>query len=177
MAHFTVREAEELYQVPGWADGYYRVTGTGTLAVMPLGPDGPEIDLHDVVGTLREQGVATPITLRFPQILQHRVDRLNRAFEKALKDNKCKGVEYRGVFPIKVNQRKEVVQTLAQAGRKWKYGLEVGSKAELVAALTMDQNRKSLLVVNGFKDKPFLEAACHATHFKDDVIIVLDEVG
>ena len=177
VAHFTVREAEELYQVPGWADGYFRVTGAGTLAVMPLGPDGPEVDLHDVTMTLREQGVATPITLRLPQILQHRVDRLNRAFEKALKDNKCKGVEYRGVFPIKVNQRKEVVQTLAQAGRKWKYGLEVGSKAELIAALTMDQNRKSLLVVNGFKDKPFLEAACHATHFKDDVIIVLDEVG
>jgi arginine decarboxylase len=177
VAHFTVREAEELYQVPGWADGYYRVTGTGTLSVMPLGPEGPEVDLMDVVGTLREQGTATPVTLRFPQILQHRVDRLNRAFEKALKDNKCKGVDYRGVFPIKVNQRKEVVQTLAQAGRKWKYGLEVGSKAELIAALTMDQNRKSLLVVNGFKDRPFLEAACRATHFKDDVIIVLDEVG
>jgi arginine decarboxylase len=177
VAHFTVREAEELYQVPGWADGHYRVTGAGTFAVMPLGPEGPEVDVHDVVMTLREQGVNTPVTLRFPQILQYRVDRLNRAFEKALKDNKCRGVDYRGVFPIKVNQRKEVVQTLAQSGRKWKYGLEVGSKAELVAALTMDQNRKSLLVVNGFKDRPFIEAACHATHFKDDVIIVLDEVG
>jgi arginine decarboxylase len=177
VAHFTVRDAEELYQVPGWGDGYYRITGSGTLAVMPQGPDGPEVDLHDVVLTLREQGVATPTTLRFPQILQHRVDRLNKAFEKALKDNKCKGVEYRGVFPIKVNQRREVVQTLAQSGRKWKYGLEVGSKAELIAALTMDQNRKSLLVVNGFKDRPFLEAACHATQFKEEVIIVLDEVG
>jgi arginine decarboxylase len=166
-----------MYQVPGWGDGYYRITGNGTLAAMPLGPDGPEVDLLDVIETLREQNVATPITVRFPQILEHRVDRLNRAFQKALKDNGCKDVHYRGVFPIKVNQRKEVVATLTKAGRKWDYGLEVGSKAELVAALTMDPNRDSFLVVNGFKDKQFLEAACQATHFKKSVIIVLDEVG
>jgi arginine decarboxylase len=177
VAHFTVRDAEETYQVPGWADGYYRVSGNGTLLCLPLGADGPEVDLLEVVEKLRDDGIGTPLTLRFPQILEHRVDRLNRAFDKALKDNGCKGVRYRGVFPIKVNQRREVVQTLAKAGRKWSYGLEVGSKAELIAALTMDQNRKSLLVVNGFKDRSFLEASCQATHFKDEVIIVLDEVG
>ncbi|MES2154079.1 MAG: biosynthetic arginine decarboxylase [bacterium] len=177
MAHFTLREAEEMYQVPGWADGYYRITGTGTLAVRPLGPDGPEVDIHEVITTIAEQGTKTPVTMRFPQILQHRVERLNKAFVKALKDNKCKDTQYRGVFPIKVNQRREVVQTLIKAGRKWDYGLEVGSKAELVAALTMDPNRDSLLIVNGFKDRPFLEAACQATHFKEQVIIVLDEVG
>lgn len=177
MAHFTVREAEDLYQVPGWGDGYYRITGAGTLAVMPLGPDGPEIDVHDIVEKLAEENLGTPLTLRFPQVLMHRVDRLNKAFHKALKDNGLKGVGYRGVFPIKVNQRRDVVQTLTKSGRKWDYGLEVGSKAELIAALTMDPNRDSLLVVNGFKDRQFLEAACHATHFKDEVIIVLDEVG
>ncbi len=177
MAHFTVREAEDLYQVAGWGDGYYRVSGAGTLAVRPLGPDGPEVDVFDVVTQLAEEDLGTPLTIRFPQVLQHRVDRLNLAFRKALKDNGIKGVQYRGVFPIKVNQRKEVVQTLTKSGRKWDYGLEVGSKAELIAALTMDPNRESLLVVNGFKDRQFLEAACHATHFKDEVIIVLDEVG
>ncbi len=177
MAHFTVREAEDLYQVPGWGDGYYRISGAGTLAVLPLGPDGPEIDVHEITEHLGREGLGTPLTLRFPQVLQHRVDRLNKAFHKALKDNNCKNVHYRGVFPIKVNQRREVVQTLTKSGRKWDYGLEVGSKAELIAALTMDPNRDSLLVVNGFKDRPFLEAACNATHFKDEVIIVLDEVG
>lgn len=177
MAHFTVREAEDLYQVAGWGDGYYRISGAGTLAVRPLGPDGPEVDLLEVVQHLGEQDLGTPLTIRFPQVLQHRVDRLNKAFHKALKDNGIKGVHYRGVFPIKVNQRKEVVQTLTKSGRKWDYGLEVGSKAELIAALTMDPNRDSLLVVNGFKDRQFLQAACHATHFKDEVIIVLDEVG
>lgn len=177
MAHFTVREAEDLYQVAGWGDGYYRISGAGTLAVRPLGPDGPEVDMLEVVQALADQDLGTPLTIRFPQILQHRVDRLNKAFHKALKDNGIKGVQYRGVFPIKVNQRREVVQTLTKSGRKWDYGLEVGSKAELVAALTMDPNRDSLLVVNGFKDRQFLQAACHATHFKDEVIIVLDEVG
>ena len=177
MAHFTVRDAEDLYQVPGWGDGYYRITGAGTLAVLPMGPDGPEVDVHEIVEKLAEEGLGTPLTLRFPQVLQHRVDRLNKAFHKALKDNGLKGVGYRGVFPIKVNQRRDVVQTLTKSGRKWDYGLEVGSKAELIAALTMDPNRDSLLVVNGFKDRQFLEAACHATYFKDEVIIVLDEVG
>ncbi|HJQ93694.1 MAG TPA: biosynthetic arginine decarboxylase [Candidatus Thermoplasmatota archaeon] len=177
MAHFTVREAEDLYQVPGWGDGYYRITGTGTLAVKPLGPDGPEVDVHEIVESLAASDLGTPLTLRFPQVLEHRVQRLNKAFHKALKDNGIKGVTYRGVFPIKVNQRKEVVQTLIKSGRKYDYGLEVGSKAELIAALTMDPNRDSLLVVNGFKDREFLQAACHATHFKDEVIIVLDEVG
>jgi arginine decarboxylase len=177
VAHFTVREAEDLYQVPGWGDGYYRITGTGTLAVKPLGPDGPEVDVHEIVEKLASGDLGTPLTLRFPQVLEHRVERLNKAFHKALKDNGIKGVTYRGVFPIKVNQRKEVVQTLIKSGRKYDYGLEVGSKAELIAALTMDPNRDSLLVVNGFKDREFLQAACHATHFKDEVIIVLDEVG
>ncbi|MEK6975608.1 MAG: biosynthetic arginine decarboxylase [Candidatus Thermoplasmatota archaeon] len=177
MAHFTVREAEDLYQVTGWGDGYYRVGGAGTLVVKPMGPDGPEVDVFDVVTSLGADDIGTPLTLRFPQVLQHRVDRLNLAFKKALKDNGIKDVQYRGVFPIKVNQRREVVQTLTKSGRKWDYGLEVGSKAELIAALTMDPNRDSLLVVNGFKDRQFLEAACHATHFKDEVIIVLDEVG
>jgi arginine decarboxylase len=177
VAHFTVREAEDLYQVTGWGDGYYRVGGAGTLVVKPMGPDGPEVDIHDVVTSLGADGIGTPLTLRFPQVLQHRVDRLNLAFKKALKDNGIKDVQYRGVFPIKVNQRREVVQTLTKSGRKWDYGLEVGSKAELIAALTMDPNRDSLLVVNGFKDRQFLEAACHATHFKDEVIIVLDEIG
>src|ERR1051325_11271679 len=142
-----------MYQIPGWGARYCRSTGQGTLAVRPLGPDGPEVDLFDGVGTLAEQGVGAPLTVRFPQLLEHRVDRLNRAFHKALKDNGLKGIRYRGVFPIKVNHRKEVVQTLAKAGRKWDYGLEVGSKAELIAALTMDPNRDSLLVVNGFKDR------------------------
>lgn len=177
MAAFTIADANELYQVPGWSDGFFRVTGSGHVAVLPTGPDGPEVDLHTLVSDLHKDGVGAPLVLRFPQILQQRVDRLNEAFAKALADNDLRDVRYRGVFPVKVNQRKEVVQELARAGRKWQYGLEVGSKAELVAALTMDPNRKSLLIVNGFKDKAFLEAACHATAFKDDVMIVLDEVG
>ncbi|MGB1587044.1 MAG: biosynthetic arginine decarboxylase [Thermoplasmatota archaeon] len=176
MARLSAREAEELYQVEGWSGGYFRIGGRGTLQVCPEGLDGPRADLLDIVESLREDEFGPPVVMRFPQILADRVGRINQAFQKALVDNDCQ-VRYRGVFPIKVNQRKDVVQALARSGRKHAYGLEVGSKAELVAALTMDPNRKSLLIVNGFKDKAFLEAACHATHFKDEVIIVLDELG
>ncbi len=166
-------EAEELYHVQGWGDGMYSIKG-GHLQVHP--EPGHRVDLVEVVEELRKQGRDLPVVLRFPQILGGRMERLHKAFHQAIKDNDL-DIRYRGVFPIKVNQRKDVVQELARRGRKWQYGLEVGSKAELVAALTMDPNRKSLLVVNGFKDREFLEAACLATHFKDDVVIVLDEVG
>lgn len=177
MAPWSVRDAEELYHVDGWGEGTFRVTRQGTLAVQPQGPEGPVIDLHRLVSDLTRQGHPAPLVLRFAPLLHARVERLNKAFLKALRDNGCKGVRYRGVFPIKVNQRKDVVQELARTGRKWAYGLEVGSKAELMAALTMDPNRRSLLIVNGFKDQAFLEAACAATYLKDEVIIVLDEVG
>jgi arginine decarboxylase len=171
---FTQKQAEELYHIQGWGEGYFRVNSKGHLCVRPDGKH--DVDILEVANSLREDGVHTPLVLRFPQILAHRVDRLNKAFNDALKQNGAKA-RYRGVFPIKVNQRREVVQELARAGRKHHYGLEVGSKAELIAALTMDPSRKSLLVVNGFKDRAFLEAACHATAFKDEVVIVLDEVG
>lgn len=177
MDAYTVRSAEELYQVQGWGDGHFAISPQGTLQVRPEGPTGAAVDLQAAVERLAEQGIRPPVVLRFPQLLRHRVERLNHAFRRALKDNGCKDVRYRGVFPIKVNQRREVVQALSKAGRPWQFGLEVGSKAELVAALTMDPSRKSLLIVNGFKDKAFLEAACDATAFKDEVIIVLDEVG
>ncbi len=175
MARFTTQQAAEVYQVDGWGEGYYQITPEGRLAVRP-DPAGDALDLYEVVEGLQQEGIDLPVVLRFPQILDHRLERINQAFQSALKDNGVKA-RYRGVFPIKVNQRKDVVQRLAKAGKKWQYGLEVGSKAELVAALTMDPNRKSLLIVNGFKDREFLEAACLATHFKDDVIIVMDEVG
>ncbi len=168
-----LREAEEMYHLDGWGEGYFRINRQGHLCVQT---GGQSIDLLAVAEALREDGYGPPAVVRFPQILADRVERLNAAFDKALKENDYRA-RYRGVFPIKVNQRRDVVQALAKAGRKHAHGLEVGSKAELVAALTMDANRKSLLIVNGFKDKAFLEAACAATHFKDEVIIVLDEVG
>ncbi len=176
MARLTPREAQDIYRVENWAEGYLDISDKGTLTARPRGPGGPGVDLLEIVESLAQDGTPTPLVLRFPQILEHRVDRLNQAFRNAMKDNGCTAA-YRGVFPVKVNQHREVVKTLARAGRKWRYGLEVGSKAELVAALTMDPNRKSLLIVNGFKDRTFLEVACHATHFKDRVVIVLDEIG
>lgn len=175
MPGFSTRDADDIYQVSTWGAPYVSVSKTGTLQVHPHG-DQHKVDLMEIIEEVRDD-MPLPLVLRFPQILHHRVQRLHDAFAGALKENGLKDVRYRGVFPIKVNQRREVVQEIAKAGRKLRYGLEVGSKAELLAALTMDPSRKSLLIVNGFKDRDFLEAACHATAFKDEVIIVLDEVG
>ncbi len=177
MARQSARAARDLYHVSGWSDGFFDVNDEGRLVATPLGPGSPAIDLLQVTEALQQQGIAPPVVVRFPQMLAGRVERLNAAFATALRDNECGDTQYQGVFPVKVNQHKVVVQTLAKAGRKWRYGLEVGSKAELLAALTMDPSRRSLLVVNGFKDSSYLDAACQATAFKDTAIIVIDEIG
>ncbi len=160
----------------GWGQGHVDIDDKGNVVLHPDPESADYIDLAAVTNQAADRGVRPPFVLRVPRLLEQRVHRINEAFRVALKENDCKAA-YRGVFPVKVNQNRLVVQTLAKAGRKWKHGLEVGSKAELVAALTMDPNRSSLLIINGYKDRAFVEAACHATRFKDNVIIVIDEIG
>lgn len=174
MARQSIASAKEQYNLDGWSEGYFGINPQGHLTVHPTSEY--EVDVLELIEELRGDGHGPPMVLRFPQILAGRLERINQAFQIALRDQGVTS-QYHGVFPIKVNQRKEVVQALARAGRKWQYGLEVGSKAELIAALTMDPNRKSLLIINGFKDPAFLRAACYATTLKDNVIIVIDELG
>ncbi|MEE9392853.1 MAG: biosynthetic arginine decarboxylase [Planctomycetota bacterium] len=180
---------DERYRVGAWGGGYFKREEGGDLRVFPQGPDGHSARLDDIIDSLNEQGLSDPYLLRFPQILENRQARIREAFEAAIELYDYPQ-PYRGVYPVKVNHNHIVVSTLARAGRAAHFGLEVGSKAELCLALTIDLSAEALVVCNGFKDRDYLELAAHAaSHGRrilviaenpqevDDIIGTIKEVG
>ncbi len=132
---WTTDDAKELYLIDRWGSGYFDVRADGNITVAPLQERGQKISIHEVVAAGQEQGLQTPLLIRFQDLLHHRVRALNEAFNSAIAENKFRGT-YRGVFPIKVNQLREVVEEILEAGRPFHYGLEAGSKPEIFAGLS-----------------------------------------
>ena len=171
---FSSKEAEEVYLVPYWGAGFFRVGEDGELEVTPLGPKGPSASLLEIVEALRDEGRPLPLVLRFPQILEARVRELNEAFLQAMKKYGYQG-GYRGVYPVKVNQRRLVLETVAQAGRPYHYGLEAGSKPELALILAQDLSQEALITTNGFKDDDFVRLALMGKKLGRNVVITLEK--
>jgi arginine decarboxylase len=171
---FSPKEAEEVYLVPYWGAGFFRVGEDGELEVTPLGPKGPSASLLEVVEALRDEGRPLPLVLRFPQILEARVRELNEAFLKAMKKYGYQG-GYRGVYPVKVNQRRLVLETVARAGRPYHHGLEAGSKPELALILAQDLSQEALITTNGFKDDDFVRLALMGKKLGRNVVITLEK--
>lgn len=172
---WRIEDSLELYGVRRWASGYFDVDIEGNLLVRPHKQDSQAANLRDIVDKLKEEKIGFPVLLRFPQILKDRVEELHSVFSKAITEFEYDG-KYQAVFPIKVNQRREIVQELLEAGKDYDYGLEVGSKTELLAALSFDTNPSSLLVCNGLKDEGFLSLAFGASLVKRNLILVIDQV-
>lgn len=171
---FSPKEAEEIYLVPHWGAGFFRVGRDGELEVTPLGPEGPAASLLEIVEALRDEGRPLPLVLRFPQILEARVRELNEAFLRAMEKYGYGGT-YRGVYPVKVNQRRLVLETMARAGRPYHYGLEAGSKAELALILAQNLSPEALITTNGFKDDDFIRLALTGRKLGRNVIITLEK--
>lgn len=171
---FSPKEAEEIYLVPYWGAGFFRVGRDGELEVTPLGPEGPSASLLEIVEALRDEGRPLPLVLRFPQILEARVRELNEAFRRAMEKYGYTG-GYRGVYPVKVNQRRLVLETVAKAGRPYHYGLEAGSKAELALILAQDLSPEALITTNGFKDDDFIRLALMGRKLSRNVVITLEK--
>ncbi|WP_243028434.1 biosynthetic arginine decarboxylase [Thermus albus] len=171
---FSPKEAEEIYLVPYWGAGFFRVGRDGELEVTPLGPEGPSASLLEIVEALRDEGRPLPLVLRFPQILEARVKELNEAFRKAMEKYGYRGA-YRGVYPVKVNQRRLVLETVAKAGKPYHYGLEAGSKAELALILAQDLSPEALITTNGFKDDDFIRLALTGRKLSRNVVITLEK--
>ncbi|MFN4072299.1 MAG: biosynthetic arginine decarboxylase [Thermus sp.] len=171
---FSPKEAEEIYLVPYWGAGFFRVGRDGELEVTPLGPEGPAASLLEIVEALRDEGRPLPLVLRFPQILEARVRELNEAFQRAM-EKYGYGGGYRGVYPVKVNQRRLVLETVAKAGRPYHYGLEAGSKAELALILAQDLSPEALITTNGFKDDDFIRLALMGRKLSRNVVITLEK--
>jgi arginine decarboxylase len=173
LERFTSADAGEMYGIQNWAGGYFRIGKKGLLEATPTGGKHG-VALLDIVKDVIARDESLPLIIRFPQILEDRVRLLNDIFRDAIKEYNYPG-SYQGVLPIKVNQRRVVVETLAEAGKPFAYGLEAGSKAELALCLAQEMNPDALLCCNGFKDDGFVRLALWGRKLGRNVVITLEK--
>jgi arginine decarboxylase len=172
---WSVQESVELYQIRGWGEPYFGVNAQGHVEVRPDPLQDRAIDLYALVQDLKGRGLALPLLIRFSDILNDRIRHLNECFAKAIAEYKYPGL-YRGVYPVKVNQQRQVVEEVVEFGARWSYGLEAGSKPELLIALANAQESGGLILCNGYKDDKYIETALLAQRFDKTVIVVLERI-
>jgi arginine decarboxylase len=165
-----------IYGVENWGAGYFGVSEQGCLTVHPTRNPLMGVEIIALLQTLAQRRVPAPFLLRFPQILDTQIKDFHEAFRSSIAEYNY-GARHRGVFPMKVNQKRSVVERLVSAGHRYEYGLEVGTKAELAAALTVSMHPNALLVCNGVKDRRYLEWAMHAAKIGKNPLIVMEEVS
>jgi arginine decarboxylase len=171
---WRVEDSLELYHVEAWGKGYFSVNDSGHVVVRPDTTERYEIDLYEVVEGLQARDLTTPVVVRFSDILAHRLRRLHDAFAQAISENDYKN-RYAAVYPIKVNQQRLVVEEVYRYGQEFGFGLEVGSKPELLAVMAMTENAPDRLIVcNGFKDDSYIEAVTLATKLGRTIIPVVE---
>jgi arginine decarboxylase len=169
-------DATVLYGIPHWGKRFFHVSEEGNLVVRPTREPDRGVALKQIVDEMSLRGITPPLIIRFPQILASAVSDLNNAFARAIEEFGYGNV-YRGVFPIKVNQKRVVVEQIIAAGRPYGYGLEAGSKPELLAAIAADLAPESLIVCNGYKDDAFIGMALNGLRMKKKVVLVLEKVS
>jgi arginine decarboxylase len=171
---WTVEDSADLYGIREWGHGYFDLNGKGEVVVnLKDGAKTKPVSLVQIARDVRERGTQLPVLLRFGDLLRWRIDELNEGFLAAIKEAKYQGV-YRGVYPIKVNQQQEVIEEITRYGRKYHYGLEAGSKPELIAALAYMHDPDAYIVCNGYKDEEFIDLALFAQKMGLQVILVLE---
>jgi arginine decarboxylase len=171
---WKVEDAIELYGIERWGNGFFSFNKDGNLIVRPTRNDAQVLDLKNVVDSLAAKKINFPLLFRFPQILEAQIKALNGAFSNSISEYKYNSI-YQGVFPMKVNQRKEVIEEIVKSGKKYNMGLEVGTKAEMLAALSFELSSDALLICNGFKDNEYLRLALNASKLGNKVVVVIDE--
>ena len=172
---WDVQQARDLYNIRRWGVGYFDINEAGRVVAKPLRDSGSSVDITDVIEEAKARGLKFPLLIRFQDILRHRVESINTAFRNAITEFGYQG-RYRGVFPIKVNQLREVVEEILDAGRPYDFGLEVGSKPELFAGLALQNDVGSLIVCNGYKDAAFIRMALLGTKLGKKVIMVVEKL-
>jgi len=172
----AIEQTVETYGIENWGAGYFDVNRKGNLIVRPGEGDPRAADVREIVEDLAKRGVPTPILLRFPQLVAAQVRKLQRAFSKSIREYDYQGA-HMCVYPMKVNQQRSVVEEYLREGSRYDFGLEAGSKAELYAALSLEQSPDSLLVLNGFKDEEFIEMAFAGAKSGKRVVIVVEKLS
>lgn len=174
ISNWKIEDSLDLYQVPAWGKHYFGINAVGHVVVRPDGDPNHEIDLHEVVEGLKARDLTAPVVVRFSDILRHRLTRLHGAFAQAIAENDYKN-RYCAVFPIKVNQQRLVVEEVYRYGKEFGFGLEAGSKPELLAVMALTEDApERMIVCNGFKDDSYIEAVILATKLGRTIIPVIE---
>lgn len=175
MKKWTIEDSKELYNINGWGTSYFGVNNNGNVFVTPC-KDNTEIDLRDVMDELALRDVTPPVLLRFPDILDSRIEKTASCFQKASREYDYKGENFI-IYPIKVNQMQPVVEEIISHGRKFNLGLEAGSKPELHAVIAVQCQSDSLIICNGYKDQSYIELALLAHKMGKRIFIVIEKLN
>ncbi|GHU94676.1 arginine decarboxylase [Deltaproteobacteria bacterium] len=173
LQQWRVEDSIELYGIRNWGAGYFNVSDEGEVVICPQGTRGPHIPIPEIIAGLHERGYDMPVLLRVENILDSRIANIHESFCRAIKNLSYKGA-YRGVFPIKVNQQQQVVEKIAQFGTRYHHGMEVGSKAELIAAVSLMRDAEACIVCNGYKDEEFIDLGLLAQRLGFNVFFVME---
>ncbi|MGB3404145.1 MAG: biosynthetic arginine decarboxylase [Microcoleaceae cyanobacterium] len=171
---WTIEDSETLYRIQDWGCPYFSINAAGDVTVSPKGDRGGSLDLFELVEALKRRNISLPLLIRFPDILEDRIERLNACFAKAITRYNYPG-SYRGVYPVKCNQERHLIEDIVQFGKPFKFGLEAGSKPELLIALALLKTPDALLICNGYKDKEYIETAILAQRLGHRSIIVMEQ--
>jgi arginine decarboxylase len=172
----TTEQTIETYGIDNWGAGYFGVNRKGNLVVHPAENDTKSADVKEIIDDLKKRGINAPVLLRFPQLIVGQIRKLQKAFKSSIKEYDYDG-RHMCVYPMKVNQNRAVVEEYLKEGSRYDFGLEAGSKAELYAALAMEQSADSLLVLNGFKDEEFIRLAFAGAQAGKNVVIVVEKLS
>ncbi len=172
---WDIEAARNLYNINRWGAKYFDINEAGRVVAKPLQDAGAAVDITDVIEEAKGRGLKFPLLIRFQDILRHRVESINLAFRNAITEFNYQG-KYSGVFPIKVNQLREVVEEILDAGKPFNFGLEVGSKPELFAGLALQSQAGGMIICNGYKDSVFIKMALMGTKLGRKVIMVVEKL-
>ncbi len=175
MENWTIEQSEDIYRVSRWGGTFFDIGENGNMHVLPVETDhSVRIDMRAVLDEIVQEGIQFPVVLRFHDILRSQVERLNRTFGKVIEEAEY-GAPYRGVYPIKVNQMREVVDEITRAGAPFHFGLEAGSKAELLSVLAYQTSSEALTICNGYKDEEFLRLALLGNKLRRNTVVVIEK--
>jgi arginine decarboxylase len=178
LGRWTKTKSEEIYGIKSWGGGYFSISDKGEVMVDPFFGDQPgvPVSLMDIISGVRERGLDMPVLLRFENLLDAQISLLNDSFRKAMQELNYRG-SYQGVYPIKVNQQQQVVQEVTRFGQRYHHGLEVGSKPELIAALSEMKDKQACLICNGYKDEEFIDLGLYALKMGFQCFFVVEFPG
>lgn len=171
---WSIEEAIHTYQINSWSDGHFTINSKGHLCAKSDHKN--LIDIPEVVAEMKEQNIGFPCVIRFQDIIRNQVQKLNETFKEVANEANFNG-EYWGVYPIKVNQLREVVEEVVEAGSDYHYGLECGSKSELLAVLSYNSNQNSLTILNGYKDLDYMKLAMLGVKLKKNIVVVIEKLS